>query len=92
MNIPVRLGFLQFFSVRGFEALFPCAGALSCVVCLAPQLFLLVYPYTNVGPSSLPDTSLPGPPVATSPGPPGATLPPVFPALATCFCPSYWYG
>ena len=40
----------RFFSVRGFEALFPCTGTLGCVVCLAPQLFLLVYPHTNVGP------------------------------------------
>ena len=33
----------QIFSVRGFEALFPCAGTLGCKVCLAPQLFLPVY-------------------------------------------------
>ena len=38
------------FSVRGFEALFPHAVTLGCVVFLAPQLFLLVYPHTNVGP------------------------------------------
>ena len=40
----------QVFSVRGFEALFPCAGTLGCAVCLAPQLFLLVYLHENVGP------------------------------------------
>ena len=37
------------FSQR-FEALFPRAGALGCVVCLAPQLFLLVYLHVDVGP------------------------------------------
>ena len=39
----------QVFSVRGFEALFPCSGTLGCVVCLAPQLFLPAYPQVNVG-------------------------------------------
>ena len=37
------------FSQR-FEALFPHAGALGCVVCLAPQFFLPVYLSVNVGP------------------------------------------
>ena len=37
------------FSQR-FEALFPWAGLCGCVVCLAPQLFLLIYPYVDVGP------------------------------------------
>ena len=27
----------QVFSVRGFEALFPCTGTLGCTVCLAPS-------------------------------------------------------
>ena len=48
----------QVFSVRGFEALFPCAGTLGCVVWLAPQLFLPFYPHANVG--------LPSPPTAAS--------------------------
>ena len=39
----------QVFSVRGFEALFPCAGTLGCVVWLTPQLFLPFYPHANVG-------------------------------------------
>ena len=43
----------QVFSVRGFEVLFPNAGTLDCTVCLAPQLFLPVYPHTNVGPPTL---------------------------------------
>ena len=30
--------------MRGFEALFPHAGTLGCVVCLTPQLFLPAYP------------------------------------------------
>ena len=33
-----------------FEALFPEIGALDCPVCLAPQLFLLVYLHVDVGP------------------------------------------
>ena len=57
----------QVFSVRGFEALFPCAGTLGCVVCLAPQLFLPVYLHVNVG--------LPGPHSVTSQGPPPASVP-----------------
>ena len=39
----------QVFSVRGFEALFHLSGTLGCSVCLAPQLFLLVYLHANVG-------------------------------------------
>ena len=49
----------QVLSVRGFEALFPHAGTLDCVVYLAPQLFLPVYLHSNVG--------LPCPPAATLP-------------------------
>ena len=33
----------QIFLVRGYEVLFPCTGTLGFPVCLAPQLFLLVY-------------------------------------------------
>ena len=50
VNSPMRPGVSatpqppQIFSVRGFEALFPHAGALGCTVCLTPQLFLPVYP------------------------------------------------
>ena len=33
-----------------FEALFPCAGALGCVVCFTPLPFLSVYLCVNVGP------------------------------------------
>ena len=47
----------QEFSVRGFEALLPHTGTLGCSVCLAPQLFLLVYPHVSMG--------SPGPPVTT---------------------------
>ena len=50
---------LQVLAVRGFEALFLCTGTLGCVVCLAPQLFLPVYPHTNVGPPSPPATASP---------------------------------
>ena len=65
MNSPVRLGVTPaaastpwVFSVRGFEALFPCTGTLGCVICLAPQLFLLVYPHANMGLPSLPAPAL----------------------------------
>ena len=42
------------FVIQRFEALFPYTGTLGCEVCLAPQLFLPVYPNTNVGPPALP--------------------------------------
>ena len=67
-NSPVRLGVsptaasspMGVFTQR-FEALFPCAGALGCVICFTPPLFLLVYLYSNVGPQGLPATSWPVP-------------------------------
>ena len=63
------------FSQR-FEALFPFTRMLYCVVCLIPQLFLLVYLHMNVGP----------------PGPPAATLPHVLSALVAHVRPSYRSG
>ena len=33
-----------------FEGLFPCAGALGCVICFSPPLFIPVYLCANVGP------------------------------------------
>ena len=48
----------QVFIATGFEALFPHIGALGCVVCLTPQLFLPVYPYANAGPPSPPAATL----------------------------------
>ena len=50
-----------------FEALFPQAGALGCVVYFAPQLLLPVYLPVNVGPPTPPATDLPGPPAAALP-------------------------
>ena len=47
----------QVFTLRGFEALFPRAGTLGCVVYLAPQLFLPVCPHANVGLRGLPATA-----------------------------------
>ena len=41
--------------------LFPCAGALSCVVYFAPPLFLLVYLCANVGLRGLLAAALPAP-------------------------------
>ena len=64
MSSPARLGVSPAastpigFSVRGFEALFLHAGTLNYMVCLAPQLFLLVYLYTNVGAPGPPATAL----------------------------------
>ena len=52
-----------------FEALFPCAGALGCVVCFIPPTFLLVYLCSNVGPQGPPATTLWGLPAAAWPAP-----------------------
>ena len=93
-NSPVRLGVSPtastptcVFSQR-FEALFPHAGALGCVVCLAPQFFLPVYLSVNVGPPSLPAAApSPGPPATTLPRVPSAQLPVSTPptGLGECF-------
>ena len=48
----------QVFIAWGFEVSFPCTATLGWEVHLAPQLFLPVYPHTNV--------ELPGPPAAAS--------------------------
>ena len=47
-----------------FEALFPRAGALGCVVCFAPPLFFLVYLHGNVGLPSLQASASKDPPAA----------------------------
>ena len=82
-NLPVRdWEFLllpqhpQVFSVRGFKALFPCAGTLDCTVCLSPHLFLPVYLLANTG---LPDR-------------PAATLPQVLSTPAARLHPCYLSG
>ena len=62
------------FSQR-FEALFPCTKTLSFEVCLAPQLFLLVYLHMNVGLSSPQSTTSPDPPAAALPRILSAQLP-----------------
>ena len=88
-NSPVRLGVSPaaastptgVFSQR-FEALFPRAGALGCMVCLAPQLFLLVYLHTNVGPPSPPAATLPASCSPARPGPRAAS--PLCPAARLC--------
>ena len=85
-NSPVRLGVSPaaastptgVFNQR-FEDLYPHAGALGYAVCLAPQLFLPVYPHTNVGLLCLP-------PCQTYP--PGTSLPQVLSILAACLHPS----
>ena len=55
------------FSVTVVGALFSHTGNLGCTVCLAPQLFLLVYPHTNVGLSAPPSTALPAQVLQPSP-------------------------
>ena len=65
---PLRLGVFPaaaststgVFSQR-FEALFPCTGALGCMVCFAPLLFLQVYLWVNVGLWGLLAAALPAP-------------------------------
>ena len=52
-----------------FEALFPCAGALGCMVCFAPPPFLPVYLWADVGPRGLPTTTLWGLLAAAWPAP-----------------------
>ena len=44
-----------------FEALFPHAGALGCVVCFPPPPFLSVYLCANAGPWGLPAVAWPAP-------------------------------
>ena len=93
LNSPMRLGVSQpsqVFSVRGFEALFPHTGTLSSMVCLAPQLFLLVYPHAIMGPPVQPAATLPTPVLQPSPLPwvlsaqlPVSTAPPI--GLHECF-------
>ena len=86
-NSPVRLGVSPAAAStptgvfnQWFEALFPHAGTLGCMVSLAPQLFLLVYLYSNVGP--------PSPQATTSLGPLAATLLWVLSALTVVSAPS----
>ena len=82
MNTPVRLvvsptaTILTSFYIRDFEALFTHAVTLICMVCLTPQLFLPVYPHTNV--------RLPAPLAAAFPGLSAATLPTPILQLLPC--------
>ena len=81
---PVRLGVSPaaappptgVFSQR-FEVLFLHTGALGCVVCLVPQLFLPVYLHVNVGPPALPAAALPTP--VLQPPPHQESSPPLLP-------------
>ena len=51
------------------ETLFPCTGALGCLVCLPPQLSLPVYLHVTVGPSTPSANAWCGPPAAALPTP-----------------------
>ena len=62
--------------------LFHSARTVGCTVCLTPQLFLLVYPHTNVGPPPCPD-SLPPPCCKSSPPRLWVSAPPT--SLDECF-------
>ena len=77
------LQFPQVFTARGFEALILHSGTLGWMVCLSPQLFLLVYPQVNVGLPGLPAATSPtqssGPRLAISPVHPGCQSPPLLP-------------
>ena len=73
----------QVFTARGFEALVSHAGTLGCTMCLAPQLFLLVYPHMNVGVLSPPAAALPTQ---------STNLPLILSAPAVRLCPSYQSG
>ena len=83
MNSSVRLGVSPtaastptgVFNQR-FDALFPCAGALGCVVCLAPLPFLPVYLCMNVGPRGLLAFTLPALFVPQSHNPPSLWVQP----------------
>ena len=48
----------RFFQSEVLRLYFPCTGTLGCMVCLTPQLFLLVYLHTNVRPPGPPATTL----------------------------------
>ena len=77
------------FIVRDFQALFSCTRTLGCIVCLIPQLFLLVYPHANVGLSGLPVATLPTlvlqlPPSCES-SPPCLPVSAPPPSLGECF-------
>ena len=82
MKTPVRLGVSPaatsiptgVFNER-FEALFPHAGTLAYVVCLAAQLFLPVYLHANVGLHSPQSTALPASHHLAHPGNRAAALP-----------------
>ena len=92
MNSPVRLGVSPaaastptgVFNQR-FEVLFPWVEALSCAVCFAPPLFLLVYLCMNVGPRGLLVVTLPAPfiPIHHLSGSSGVAASPLLPS-----CPS----
>ena len=71
-----------------FEPLFPCAGALGCMVCFAPLPFLPVYLCMNVGLQGLPATTLWGLLAAIWPAP-FHNLPPRWIRQPHC-CESLW--
>ena len=100
MNSPVGLGVspaaastpTDVFNQK-FEALFPQAGALGCVVCFAPPLFLLVYLCADVGPRGLLVVALPTPFVPQSAKSLGLAALPLVPSpLAAHLRPSHGSG
>ena len=87
-NSPVSLGVFshchnpyRHFQSEALRLYFPRAGTLVCVVCLASQLFLLVYLHANVG--------LPVLPAAALPTPLASAFLWVLSAPAAYLCPSY---
>ena len=101
-NSPVRLGVspaapstLRDVFTQRFEALFPCTGALGCVVYLTPpHSSRFIYAGMWGRRQGLLAATLPAlfvPQSATSLGPP-AVLPPVLSAPGAHLCPSYQSG
>ena len=100
MISPVRLGVspaavstLKDVLNQWFDALFPRAGALGCLVCFTPPLFLPVYLCVNVGAQGLLAVALPAPfaPQSTTSLGPAALLR-VLSTLAAHLRPSYQSG
>ena len=96
-----RLNPMGVFNQR-FEALFPCAGALGCLLCFAPLPFLLVFLCVNVGPRGLLPAAWPAllhntPPCRVHQSPPcrksllpGCPSPPLLPVWMVVSSLSLW--
>ena len=83
----------RFFTARGFEAFFPCAGTLGCAVCLTPQLFFPVYSHANVGLLAVASPTRPSIHcLARCPLCPGCPSPPHFPVWMNVSSLAPWFS